>query len=129
MYSCFVGNIKFVVGGLDLSVDFDWVPLLHFANNMDLIFAAVGPGDEKYYYFTESSDFIRLSAQGDDVLVECSYVPGRSATVNRVDGVLATRAAASTLIGQLEESYPELRGNPIFAEIAERVRRPPGRLD
>src|SRR6266571_24719 len=37
LYSCFVGNVQLVVGGADLSANFGWIPLLNFANNLDLI--------------------------------------------------------------------------------------------
>jgi hypothetical protein len=125
MYSCFVGNVKFRVGDQDLSTNFNWVPLLHFANNLDLIWAGIDSGEVKYYYFTESEDFIRFSERGGDVLIECSYVSSGRATVNRIDGMFALRKAASDLMSSLEESYYELRYNPIFAEIAERMRNKP----
>jgi hypothetical protein len=122
MYSCFVGNVALGVGGVDLSANFGWIPLLHFANNVDLILYRLAADETKVYHFTESEDWISFSEHGGDVEVRCSYAPNVVGVADREDARKAARLAGLTLVQGIEHEHSEIHSNSIFADIASRMR-------
>ncbi|MFF1609656.1 hypothetical protein ACFVYA_17900 [Amycolatopsis sp. NPDC058278] len=122
LYSCFTGNVSIQAGNVDLSANFGWIPLLSFANNIDLMVERLVLGEVKVYHFTESDDWISLSEQEAGIKMECSYLPGTVGFVGREDVRKGVRLASLTLVDCIERKYPEIGSNAVFLDIASRMR-------
>jgi hypothetical protein len=123
LYSCFVGNVALRVGGIDFSANFGWIPLLHVANNLDLILHRLTVDETKTYYFTESEDWISFSERGGSVELRCSYIPDVVGIASREEAGKAVGLAALALVKSIEHDHPEASSNRIFGDIASRLKR------
>ncbi len=79
-YDYFLGDIIFVVDGLDASARWGWVPILDFALCMDTIVDALaaGPRTDEQFEFTESSARITFRRVADSIEISTTYAEGRA---------------------------------------------------
>ena len=113
-YDCFPGDVVFVVGAVDLSARWGWVPILDFAVGIKQI--ADGLGGEDRFEFTESDATIAFHRDGDLVRVSADYVPD-SAVVPLAELQTATDVFLRRVVADLTSRHPELAENTYVARL------------
>jgi hypothetical protein len=116
-YDCFLGDVVLVVGDLDLSARWGWVPVLDFALGLRSIAGALAAEEEQVFEFTESEATIEFRRKGGVVEISSSYVEG-AAEVAHVDFSLHAEQFLARVVVELGRAHPELTDNAFFAETA-----------
>lgn len=120
-YEAFLGDLVIRGGGADLSAPWGWVPVLDFALCLLDIVGRLRDGDgEAAFEFTESDDLIRFRRVSDEVEVSSTYSAG-SFTCPTPEFVRSAAGFCARLARELQESYPALRDNDVFARFRHRV--------
>jgi hypothetical protein len=116
-YDCFLGDVVLVVGDLDLSAKWGWVPVLDFALGLRSIASALSAEGEQVFEFTESDATIEFHRKGSAVEISSSYVDGAREIAH---GDLSLRAEQflARVVDEVGRTYPELVDNAFFAELA-----------
>jgi hypothetical protein len=115
-YDCFLGDVVLVVGDLDLSACWGWVPVLDFALGLRSIAGALAADDEQVFEFTESDATIEFRRKGGAVEISSSYVDG-AAEVAHVDLSLLAEQFLARVVEDLGRAHSELGDNAFFAEL------------
>lgn len=119
-YDCFLGDVVFVVDGVDFSARWGWVPVLDFALVIAGLVAELEPGAEQVFEFTESDAVIRLRRIDDVVEVTSTYVSA-TASVPFKALLAATRDFARGLAARIVDDHPGLRRNAAFLTAVRRA--------
>lgn len=117
-YDLFLGDIIFVIGEIDLSARWGWVPVLDFALGLSAVIDAVGRhADHKHVFeFTESEATIGFRREGDAVEIRASYAFG-AARVTYEDLHTSVRGFVARVLDDVVRQHPELRRNGFIAGL------------
>lgn len=115
-YDCFLGDVVLVVGELDLSARWGWVPVLDFALGLRSVAGDLAAAGEQVFEFTESDATIEFRRKGAAVEISSSYVDG-AAEVAHVDFSLQAEQFLARVVEELGRAHPELADNAFFAEL------------
>jgi hypothetical protein len=123
-YGAFLGDISLQIGDIDFSAKWGWIPLLDFAYCLKSMSDEMLAGEpETVFEFTESDAVLRLTRDGQNVLVAASYV----GTAARVDLLAFCDMAISVSRRFFESAAAEtvgLASNPSFESLWQKVRGP-----
>ena len=116
-YDSFLWDIRFVVGDLDLSMDWGWIPVLDFALSLRHIGQRLYQGDSAVFDFTDSDLTITSSVREMKVVqIEASYVDGVGVT--DVDEFCeSARGFLSRVRRHIEKEVPEIQTNPRYLNL------------
>jgi hypothetical protein len=121
-YGTFLGDISLQIGDIDFSAYWGWIPLLDFAYCLKGMSDEMLAGEpESVFEFTESDAVLRLTREGQNVLVAASYV----GTTARVDLLAFCEMAMSVSRRFFESAAAEnvgLASNPSFESMWQKVR-------
>ena len=114
LWSCFCGRPQLVVGGLDLTPEWEWVPLPHLFLTLNRVAAGgmapdfePGPDGAAVYAFTESSDWLCFLPVGGFMVASSSYRRGLGAAPAE-EFRQAVAEGSAVLRAALLERPPEL---------------------
>jgi hypothetical protein len=113
-FSCFMGDVDFVIRDADFRTNFHWVSTLSFAIGMLRAIRELPKKGSSQAGFLESEDRIEFQLEDSSVRVSSSYSTD-VATI--VYGELLELAgnALTDLLTELNSRYPTLRENPSLA--------------
>ena len=119
-YDCFLGNIRFVVDDVDLSMDWGWIPILDFALSLQHVVRRLMQIGFERMEFTDSDCTIEFRVIADDVLqIQSSYLEGVSVTGAR-EFREKSRDFFSRVRRHIEEDIPEIRTNESYLNAVNR---------
>ena len=111
-YRALTGDQIFVIGDVDFSAPWGWVPLLDFAAGLVAIARRLREGaPECAFEFTESDAKLEFSARDGAASLRSNYYPGQTAVVSVDDLDEAARAYAARLLREAISLYPALGKN------------------
>lgn len=120
-YDYFLGDFTFRVGQADFSTTgWEWVPQFDFALALRSIAAALTPGGEETFEFTENGDVIRFHRADDQVEISASYVDD-TASVPHDELLAAADAFLDELALKLLDAHPGLGQNEYFRKAVGRA--------
>lgn len=109
-YDCFLGDIRFIVGGTDFSVGWGGIPIFDLALSLRTIAESLDREVSAVFEFTESDDVIEFDVRDEQVAIRTSYASG----VGFVR-LCEFRTATADLLGRvrksIESDLPALREN------------------
>lgn len=109
-YELFLGDIVFRINDADFSAQWDWVPVLDFALEIDEIVSKLSPHDSAELEFTESDSVIRFDREVEETRVSANYSTGVAVVAHR-HLAQATASFRGKVIAELLLAYPRLREN------------------
>lgn len=110
-FSCFMGDIDFLVDGEDFRTRFGWVSTLSFALAMLRHLQELPETGQSRVEFQEDEEWILLEEKAGDVRISCSYADGR-AVIRYPDLRFLAREALVSLLDELYGKHPRLAVNP-----------------
>lgn len=122
-YSCFLGDIVFEVGDVDLSARWGWVPVFDFAFQMRRIADALSEGEAQVYSFTESDFTIEFTPQGECIEIRAEYAK-TVVTVSVSEFLSAAEGMFTRARQRIESAHPDLLRNPHYRELLGSYWRP-----
>jgi hypothetical protein len=118
-FSCFLGDVRLHLDGLDFSTHFGWVTTLTFAMGFAAHVEALPQVRRSALNFREADEWISFLYVGDLSYVACSYTRGIAA-VSHSELLRLSSHALSAHIRDLGEKYPALLRNPELQAVIER---------
>lgn len=122
-YECFLGDIAFVVDGVDFSARWGWVPVLDLALGLRSIAGALVEGEERVFEFTESDATIVFRRHGGTVEVTASYVDG-AAEVPYVELSLESERFVARVLEDVRRGRPEFAQNAFIGDLSRTLTLP-----
>lgn len=114
-YDCFLGDVRFVIGGVDMSAEWGWITLFDFALCMRLIADGLLEGKHGSFDFTESGATIEFIIKGGQVAVTAEHASGTG-----IVAIGAFRRAAESMLdrvrAKIEGDHPDLLRNPHYRQ-------------
>lgn len=121
-FSCFMGDVRLQIGGVDFSTRFGWVATLSFAIGFALRVSELPRTIRSGIDFQESSDRINLLLDGDRVHVSASYVKGIGVIpYERLHRI--SQQALFGLVDRLFIEYPALKRNNTLRNLLDSTSR------
>ncbi|PRB18218.1 hypothetical protein [Microbacterium sp. MYb62] len=109
-YDCFLGDVRFVLGGVNFSTDWGWIPIFDFALSFRLIGEALVREGSAVFEFTDSDHVIEFNVQDERVVVRTNYAIGQG-VVELSEFSRATVEFLSRVRTRIEGEFPDLREN------------------
>lgn len=118
-YDCFLGDVIFVVNGIDFSARWDWVPVLDFALALHAIAAALEDGGRDTFEFTESDASIDFRREGSWTSIEATYSAAGVARLPHTEFEDETARFLLRVVGDFVKADPRLAENELIVDFAE----------
>jgi hypothetical protein len=120
LWSAFPGDVSVSVGAVEISTQFGWVPLLHFAASIIGITEKLSAaGSRAVYSFTEADEQLRFDRGRELIQISASFTPEVLST-SLPELSLAAREFVARLVDELSLHYPRLSRNPAVTDLLER---------
>jgi hypothetical protein len=119
-YDCFLGDVLVVIGDVDLSARWGWVPVLDFGLGLRSIAGALAAEKVQTFEFTESDAALVFRREESPIEVSANYAEG-TAKVAFVEFSLQVERFVARLVDEFGQAHPELAENVFFAELARRL--------
>jgi hypothetical protein len=111
-YDVLPGDVIFIVGGVDFSARWGWVPVLDFVACLNIVIKRLSEGEPNLALdFTESGADIMFKRTHDSILISSNYTPGQ-AIVQFEDLARAAAELSRKVSEDIRSNYPELSKNP-----------------
>lgn len=115
-YYFFLGDVTFIVDGVDFSARWGWVPILDFAVTLSEVISELAENPYGLFEFTESGDTIDFLLDDDRVKVSCTYV-NEIAIVDYSILREQARSFAVRVLMELGDAHPLLKKNQHFSVL------------
>jgi hypothetical protein len=117
LWSGFPGDVGILSADGEISTDFEWVPLLHFASSMvSVVDQLTEPGTLAGYIFTESDDELRFERGRELVRISATFTDtALTTTIPELSD--AVRRFILGLLDDLIDRHPGFAQNPVAGEL------------
>ena len=106
----FVGNIYIKNDTADLSVNWEWVPILHFSKELSNAYVQLSGTKWSVIEFTENVDQILLKREGRNISIKSSY-SSDELIVDYFDFGSAVVRFAENALKELRKNHPKAKRN------------------